>query len=136
WTMGQPRNRRCKQCEVLLASDVILRSEESQYRTRDSGDGSIRSLGSKEVLVLTRCVGDVKPCRSTDKRRRRTVGQPDQVLTGAFVHELLRLGKQLRILWLGRVPDARGSKDQPGHAAVLRIGLITGDTGPAGAVAH
>ena len=111
WTMGQPPNRRCKQCEVLFASDVILRSEESQYRTRDSGDGSIRSLGSKEVLVLTRCVGDVKLCRSTDKRRRRTVGQPDQVLTGALVHELLRLGKQLRVVWLGRVSYARGTKD-------------------------
>jgi hypothetical protein len=74
WTMGQPPDRRCKQCEVLFASDVILRSEESQYRTRDSGDGSIGSLGSKEVLVLTRCVGDVKLCRSTDKRRRRTGG--------------------------------------------------------------
>jgi len=24
WTMGQPPNRRCKQCEVLFASDVIL----------------------------------------------------------------------------------------------------------------
>ena len=52
WTMGQPPNRRRKQSEVLFASDVVLRSEESQYRTRDSGDGSIRSLGSKEVFVL------------------------------------------------------------------------------------
>ena len=107
WTMGQPPNRRCKQREVLFAADVILRSVERQYRARDSGDGSIRSLCAKEVLVLTRCVGDVKLCRSTDKRRRRAVGQPDQVLTGAFVHELLRLGKQLRIVWLGRVSYAR-----------------------------
>jgi hypothetical protein len=29
WTMGQPPNRRCKQREVLFASDVILRSEKS-----------------------------------------------------------------------------------------------------------
>jgi transposase len=43
--------------QVIFAADVILRPVEGQYRTRYSGDGSIRSLGSKEVLVLAWCVG-------------------------------------------------------------------------------
>src|SRR4029077_4908483 len=79
---------------------------------------------------------DVKLCRRTDERRVSAVRQPDQVVTGAFVHELLGLGKQLGVVWLGRGSYGPGSKDPPRDAAVLRIGLIMSDTGPAGAVAH
>ncbi len=85
-TMGKALNRRRQQIERLLATDVALRSEESQDRTRDSGDRRIRSLRSEEVSVLARCGDDVQVCRSTDEGREERLRQPDQILAGTFVH--------------------------------------------------